>query len=265
MRKVLLTLAFDGTHYHGWQRQRSGRGVGNALEQACHALSGEIPEIVSSSRTDTGVHARGLCAHLILPAALHRLSTPRLRSALNARLPADIRIVQIADVPPTFDARFHALSKEYHYQLWNHAVMNPLIRHQAWHMPYTLDEAAMRHAATLLQGRHDFRAFTSRRDGILGDTLRTLTHCEIHRAGDLWVIKLQASGFLYKMCRCLVGTLVQIARHRMTTEHLQSLLQGGTRCASGMNAPAHGLILETVHYPTSSPSNEDPQGGKIGP
>jgi tRNA pseudouridine38-40 synthase len=248
MRKVLLTISFDGTCYHGWQAQRSGRGVVNALQQACLAASGETPEIVSSSRTDAGVHARALCAHLIVPASLHHLSAARLRTAINAQLPIDIRITDVAEVAPHFDARFDALRKEYQYQLWNHPVMNPMLRQQAWHVPYVLDEAAMRQTASLFVGRHDFRAFTSRRSGVLGDSMREVMRCEIERTDELWKIQIQASGFLYKMCRCMVGTLVQVARHRMSQEQVTSLLQGGNRTASGMNAPAHGLILWRVDY-----------------
>jgi len=249
MRKVLLTISFDGTCYLGWQAQRSGRGVANVLQRACFALSSETTEIVSSSRTDTGVHARALCAHLVVPSSLQHLSVRRLRTALNAQLPKDIRISEVAEVAPSFNARFDALRKEYHYHIWNHAIMNPLLRQQAWHVPFSLDESIMRQAAERFLGRHDFRAFTSHRDGVLGDSLREITRCEIHRVDELWTIKIQASGFLYKMCRCMVGTLVQVARHRMSLEDLSSLLQGGERQASGMNAPAHGLSLWQVDYP----------------
>lgn len=252
MRKVLLTITFDGTHYEGWKSQRAERGVCHVIEQSWHSLAGEIPEIISSSRTDAGVHALGLCAHLVIPEKLRQMPAPRIIHALNASLPADVRVTDARDVAADFHARFDALGKEYHYHIWNAPVMNPLLRHQAWHVPDALDRAAMQNAASAIVGRHDFRAFTSKREGILGDSFREVTRCQLTFTDSLLRIEIAATGFLYKMCRCIVGTLIAIGRGRMSQEQLSALLAGAPREMAGMNAPAHGLTLWRVEYAQES-------------
>lgn len=252
MRKVLLTIAFDGTHYEGWKSQRAQRGVCHVIEQAWQSLAGEIPEIISSSRTDSGVHALGLCAHVVIPDHLRQIPTTKIIHALNASLPDDVRVIDASDVPADFHARFDAIGKEYHYHIWNAPVMNPLLRQQAWHVPDLLDRVAMQKAASTIVGRHDFRAFTSKREGMLGDSFREVTRCEISGTDALIKVEIAASGFLYKMCRCIVGTLIAVGRGRMTHEHLTALFSGAPREMAGMNAPAHGLTLWRVEYPQKS-------------
>lgn len=247
--KFRLTLAYDGSAYHGWQAQKSGLGVANRVEAALARLFPGAPRLESSSRTDTGVHARGLVAHFELPPDHASMPPRQLPLALNALLPEDIRVVAAARAPAAFHARFDAVSKEYRYQVWNHPAMDPLRRHQAWHVPRPLDPAAMRAAAAFLVGRHDFTAFTSRRAGELGDPVRTLTRCDLIVRGPEFVFRMEGSGFLYKMCRGIVGTLVQVGEGRMPPEAVKALREGRDRRAAGMNAPAHGLVLWRVRYP----------------
>ena len=189
-----------------------------------------------------------MVAHFDVPAAENRIPARRLAAALNARLPQEIRILTAARTCHAFHARFGATSKQYRYQVWNAPVMNPLLQPQAWHVPQALDLATMREAAANLTGRHDFRAFTSRRDGILNDSTRTLTHCEIRADGPLLTFILQGDGFLYKMCRGIVGTLVRCGRGMNSPENVKKLLDKNSTQTRGMNAPAHGLILWKVSY-----------------
>ncbi len=243
-----LTLAYDGTAFHGWHSGRSGRGVSDHIEKALAGLFPSAPSLVGSSRTDSGVHALGLVAHFDIPENEARLPARRLAAALNALLPQEIRILSAARTCQSFHARFGATSKQYRYQVWNHPVMNPLLHHRAWHVPQELDLVNMRDAAAVLTGTRDFRAFTSRRDGSLAVSTRTLTRCEIRRSGSLITFILQGDGFLYKMCRGIVGTLVRTGRGLMTPDEVrQVLVDPGTR-TRGVNAPAHGLVLWKVSY-----------------
>jgi tRNA pseudouridine38-40 synthase len=171
-----------------------------------------------------------------------------LALALNACLPPDIRVHEAVPAPPGFHARFDATGKQYRYHVWNHPAMNPLLRHQAWHVPEALDLSRMRDAAGRLTGHHDFRAFTSNRGHPLENSYRLLSRCEIRRSGPHLTIILEADGFLYKMCRGIVGTLVGIGRGDSQVADVGSLLENPDRRLAGMNAPAHGLVLWKVSY-----------------
>lgn len=246
--KIQITLAFDGSAYHGWQSQRSGRGVQDAVQAALGKLLGRPVAVVGSSRTDAGVHARGLVAHVEMDAETPRIPLRHLPLSINALLPDDIRVISAMRKPASFHARFDASGKQYRYRVWNHPAMNPLLRSQAWHVPRPLDLAAMREAAAMLVGRHDFRAFTSNRGDLLEDGVRTLTCCEIRRKGAEITFLIEGSGFLYKMCRCIAGTLVQTGEGRFAPADVGRMLDGRDRKKAGMNAPAHGLVLWKVYY-----------------
>jgi tRNA pseudouridine38-40 synthase len=243
-----LTIAFDGTAYHGWHAGRSGNGVSDHIEKALAVLFPSAPSLVSSSRTDSGVHALGLVAHFDLPENEATMPARRLVPSLNTLLPADIRILSAARACASFNARFGATSKQYRYQIWNAPVMNPLLHGRAWHVPQELDLETMRDAASLFCGRHDFRAFTSRRNGQLNESSRVLTRCEIRKSGPLLTFIIQGDGFLYKMCRGIVGTLVKTGRGQMTGSEVNELLINPEMHADKLNAPAHGLILWKVSY-----------------
>lgn len=248
VRKYKLIIAYDGSSYEGWQARSNGRGIRQTIAHACEQLLGSSQEIIASSRTDAGVHARGLVAHIELTQMHPPFTGVQLRLALNAQLPAEIRIVSATRARADFHARFAARTKEYRYQVWNHPVMDPLLRQQAWHVPRALDLAAMREAAAILIGRHDFRAFTAKRKGALLDSTRTLHTCNIKRRGPLLTIHLSGEGFLYKMCRRIVGTLVQVGEGKISHTQIAQILSSPTPQPGGFVAPAHGLILWKVRY-----------------
>jgi tRNA pseudouridine38-40 synthase len=249
--KFKLTVAYDGASYHGWQSQKSGRGVQDQLESAMARLFGaDLARSESASRTDTGVHAYGMAVHVEIPAERFQMPENRFALALNACLPADVRVRSARRMPAAFHARFDAIGKQYRYHVWNHPVMNPLLRQQAWHIPRPLNLGAMQAAAAQFVGRHDFRAFTSHRAGELGDSCRTLTRCSVKRSGSHFTFCLAGEGFLYKMCRGIVGTLVEIGRNERNDTKVAELLAQRDRRLTGMNAPAHGLVLWKVLYPT---------------
>jgi len=247
-RRLRMVIAFDGSAFHGWQSGRSGRGVADHLSQVLAETLGVSSELVSSSRTDSGVHAYGLVAHADVSGKYASRTPEAIRSLLNAHLPAAIRVREAAWVTDAFHARFSAVSKEYRYRLWNEAVMHPLMANQAWHVPKPLDLKAMKAAASLLVGRHDFKAFTSKRDGELGSSQRQMIQLGITRRGAEWIITLRADGYLYKMCRGVVGTLVEVGLGKMSLEQVAALLRSPKQRTPAVNAPAHGLVLWKVHY-----------------
>ena len=246
--KFKLTLAYDGTGYQGWQLQKIGTGVQQKLEEALARLFPSGPRVHSSSRTDTGVHALGMVVHFEAPRRESRMTGRKLALALNAWLPGDIRVLQAARAPAEFHARFDAAGKQYRYFVWNHATMNPLRRHHCWHVPRRLDLGSMRSAASRFIGKHDFRAFAASQGYARGTYVRDLWRCDLKKAGPLLTFIVEGDGFLYKMCRGIVGTLIQIGQGKFSAMEIDKMLAGKDRRLSGMTAPAHGLVLWKVFY-----------------
>jgi tRNA pseudouridine38-40 synthase len=207
-----------------------------------------VTRIHSSSRTDTGVHALGMVAHVEIPRAEFKMPSAKLLLAINAHLPQDIRILSATRASHKFHARFDAKGKQYRYSVWNHAAMNPLLRTQAWHVSQKLDVGAMRRAAKLFLGKHDFKSFAGTRNYEMESTVRTLTRCDIRKSGQILTFYIEGDGFLYKMCRGIVGTLVQFGRGKFMESDIKAMLAARDRRAAGMTAPAHGLVLWKVFY-----------------
>ena len=254
--KLKLVIAYDGSGYDGWQTQKTGVGVQSLVETALAKLFPSQPKVYGSSRTDSGVHALGMAAHFEVPRAEWRMTTARLLLAVNAHLPEDIRVQSARRMPAEFHARFSAAGKEYRYFVWNHAAMNPLLRTQAWHFKRKLDLAAMRAAAQDFVGKHDFRSFRVNPFYDTDSTVRTLTRCEVRRRGSLLTFVIEGDGFLYRMCRGIVGTLVQVGEGKIPRDAVRGILAKRSRTVAGMTAPAHGLVLWRVLY---DPKNLHPK------
>ena len=246
--KLRLVIAYDGTNYSGWQFQKSGTAVQELVEKAVEAIFPGGHHVHGCSRTDSGVHARGLVAHLEFPKSQLTMQVRRIRLALNARLPEEIRVVEAKQVPVSFHARFHSTGKQYRYAVWNHAVMNPLLLRYAWHVPHQLDMGRIRETATVFQGRHDFRSFATNHIYHVADTVRTLTRVSVQQSGPQLTFIIEGNSFLYRMCRSIVGTLIQTGRGRFSTEDVRAMLLSKDRTTGGMSAPAHGLVLWKVFY-----------------
>jgi tRNA pseudouridine38-40 synthase len=246
--KFKLTIAYDGTAYQGWQVQKIGIGVQEKIESAFGRMFPSVKRIHSSSRTDTGVHALGMVAHVEIPRAEFKMPVGRLALALNAFLPADIRVLSAVRVPEKFHARFDAKCKQYRYFVWNQPVMNPLLQNRAWHFPTKLDLAKMRAAAKLFVGKHDFRCFAGTRSYEMESSVRTLTRCDLKQSGAQLTFIVEGDGFLYKMCRGIVGTLVQVGEGKIPLARVEEILGSRDRRAAGMTAPGHGLVLWKVFY-----------------
>jgi len=248
--KVKLTIAYDGANYAGWQVQTTGIGVQQKIEEALAQLFPSVRRIHSSSRTDTGVHALGMVAHVEIPRDEFRMPVIKLPLAINAFLPEDIRIMDATRARADFHARFDATGKQYRYCVWNYRAPNPLLRQQAWHVPQRLDLAAMRSAARFLLGKHDFASFAGTRNYAMESTVRALTRCDVKKSGYLVTFILEGEGFLYKMCRGIVGTLIQVGQGKFAASDVKRMLDSKDRRAAGMTAPAHGLVLWKVSYHT---------------
>jgi tRNA pseudouridine38-40 synthase len=246
--KFKLVVAYDGTAYQGWQVQKVGTGVQEKVEAVLARYFPSAPRLHSSSRTDTGVHALGMVAHFEVPPAECKLPLVRLAIALNAFLPEDIRVLHAARATKNFHARFHATGKQYRYTVWNLHAMNPLLANHAWHVPRPLDVQRMRTAAKALIGKHDFKSFAATQNYEMESTVRTLTRCDLKKSGAQLTFIIEGDGFLYKMCRGIVGTLVQIGYGRFPADGIHAMLAHKNRCQAGMSAPAHGLVLWKVYY-----------------
>jgi tRNA pseudouridine38-40 synthase len=190
-----------------------------------------------------------MAAHFEVPAEKTRMPARKLMLAINSWLPDDIRVLAAANAPADFHARFSAKGKQYRYYVWNHPALNPLLRRSAWHVPRALDYRAMRAAAPLFVGKHDFKSFAATHSYEMESTVRTLTRCDFKKNGQLLTFIIEGDGFLYRMCRGIVGTIVQVGIGKFPAEEIKSMLAQKDRRVGGMSAPAHGLVLWKVFYP----------------
>jgi len=246
--KFKLVIAYDGAHYEGWQTQKIGMGVQQVVEHALAKLFPSRPGLHGSSRTDSGVHAIGMAAHFALPDGEFKMPLRKLLLAVNAWLPEDVRVVSAARAPEKFHARFDATGKQYRYFIWNHAAMNPLLRKNAWHVPVKLDFKRMQAAARLFIGKHDFQSFAANPGYKKETTVRTVRRCDVKKSGNHFMVIIEGDGFLYKMCRGMVGTIVQAGLGKFPPDQIKTMLAQKDRRAAGMTAPAHGLVLWKVFY-----------------
>jgi tRNA pseudouridine38-40 synthase len=244
MGSFRLTIAYDGTAYHGWQVQPNGLTIQEVLQRELGRMTGEAIVVHGSGRTDAGVHAWGQVAHFHTAS---RLGPAEFFPGLNALLPDDIVCRRIAAVPPDFHARKHARRKTYCYCIDNHRPHHPLAARYAWNVRRPLDLAAMRRAADFLVGEHDFASFKAADGGTVTST-RRIFGLRIWRRGRYVLLLVTADGFLKNMVRVIAGTLVECGLGKRFPEDFPAIIAARDRAAAGITAPAKGLILRTVHY-----------------
>lgn len=245
MNRYKITVSYDGTDYAGWQIQPNGPTVQANIEKALHELSQEKVKVHGSGRTDQGVHARGQVAHFDLERPFKPFV---LKKALNALLPADIRIVRVELCDPAFHARRSAVSKEYRYFIWNAELMPPCLRRYRTHVRYKLNIDLMEKASAQLTGRHDFASFTANsRKGIDG-TVRNLTSLTVKKNGSGILISAVGEGFLYKMVRSLAGYLIRVGQGAVLPDETRHILHAKERTAKVPTARPEGLFLWRVDY-----------------
>jgi len=268
MRTFKLTIAYDGTHYAGWQRQANAISIQQVLEDEITAIVGVHNPLNAAGRTDAGVHAAAQVASITFD---HEIACADLQRALNARLKqrdaGDILIRAIDEMPDRWDARIFSKSKTYRYAIWNGPIPSPFLRHVVWHVPMPLDLERMQRATTPLIGEHDFVAFKGRGTDVQ-TSVRTVLAAQIieialdteqpvalsplaaavEDRGRLLRLEISGTGFLRHMVRSIAGTLVDIGRGNMEVADMQTILATGERARIGQNAPPHGLMLWKVVY-----------------
>ncbi len=247
MSKLLLTVCYDGTRFHGWQVQPNGVTVQATLQDAIQQITGIRHDLTGCSRTDAGVHARRFYCTTEVPA---RMTAEQFCKALNAVLPEDVAIVEAKEVPADFHPRYSAKGKRYVYRIWNGAARDPFTRKYALHIRMPLDLARLNKTAQLFLGTHDFSAFCSAGSSV-EDKIRTVSHSAVSRQGDMVCYTVEADGFLYNMVRIFVGTLLDVQAGRLTEDDVRRALATGDRQAAGVTAPPWGLCLEEVWYETT--------------
>lgn len=243
-RTLKLTLAYDGTAFAGWQMQAGPRTVQGELEAALQPIDGTRVVVHAAGRTDAGVHAAGQVVSFALDSGI---ALDALQRALNVRLPDDVRVMDVAEAPAGFNARFHARRKTYRYAIYNAAVVPPQIRHFVWHVPQPLDVEAMRVAAAIVVGVHDFAAFQAS-GGDVVSSRREIFASHVDRAADHITYEVAGDGFLRHMVRNIVGLLVEIGRGRRPVDDMRRVLASRDRAQGAATAPPQGLTLWSVEY-----------------
>jgi tRNA pseudouridine38-40 synthase len=247
MRRIRITVSYDGTCYHGWQVQPGLATIQGTLEQVLRDIESAPVKVEGSGRTDAGVHALGQVAafHLHNP-----IPVDNLRRAINRLLPHDIRVTETAEVDQEFHPRFSAQAKTYEYRIWRAEVCPPFERLYVHHHAYPLNEARMTELAGVLEGEHDFSAFAAsdEKDELGHSKVRRIFLSSLHREGDHLIYRVRGSGFLKHMVRNIVGVLIETGKENLTREDLEARLRPGCGIPPGPSAPAKGLFLVSVEY-----------------
>ncbi|MFC5456290.1 tRNA pseudouridine(38-40) synthase TruA [Prosthecobacter fluviatilis] len=255
-KRLRLTIAYCGTPWRGWQSQEGGGGIQDEINTAIRKATRIETRVQGSGRTDAGVHALAQTAHCDVPDTV-RMSTEAWAHALNACLPLTIRILNVEECPPLFHARFDAAGKTYRYRIWRPRMLSPFEADRAWHVYGPLDLDAVRWCCEKLVGTHNFVRLSANRGDMpeterrqrTEKTTRTIHRAELREDGDLLTLEFSGDGFLYKMVRLIVGSLIHVARGREPKEWFARLLTDPTGPQSNQTAPACGLYLVRVEYP----------------
>lgn len=247
MRNIKLTIAYDGTDYHGFQEQ-SGTGL-TTIQETLEIWLGKLMDrrvkVIGAGRTDAGVHARGQVINF--DAAGWPIPVQRIPLALNGLLPGDIVVTDAEEVADNFHARFSAKDKIYRYTIWNERMSSPFSRLYSYFLPVPLDEKAMAISASYLLGKHDFKSFQAS-GATVKNTIRSLTQADIIRDGSLVQFVFKGNGFLYNMVRIMVGTLVRVGLGKDDPARIKVILESRQRVQAGSTMPPQGLCLERINY-----------------
>jgi tRNA pseudouridine38-40 synthase len=244
LRNLKLTIAYDGSHYQGWQVQPRGRTIQGVLEEKLRLITGEAVRLQAAGRTDAGVHAWGQVANFTTQ---HHIPAFSLLKALNSMLPRDIVVQEIQEVAPDFQARYQAKSKRYVYRILQQPHPSPFERQYAWHIPRPLAVAKMRRAAEHLLGRHHFGSFQASGCGAK-NLIKTVHRLDFQQNSHILRLEICADGFLRHMARNIVGTLVEVGWEKLSPDEVKSILEAHDRTRAGVCAPPQGLYLAEVEY-----------------
>jgi len=245
-----LTIAYDGTNYSGWQRQKNANTIQQEIETHLAVILDEPCFLHGAGRTDAGVHARAMTAHFKTE---RQRTVKSIAGGLNSMLPKDIRITDCVTVNDTFHARFSAIGKIYSYHIYTGLIQQPTERLYFTHVPFSLGDRHILECLDIIKGTHDFSSFEAAgsRD-VNADhgrgAVRTIQTASLVRNGDYLSITLQGDGFLRHMVRNIAGTLIEVGKQRRSVEGFREVLEAKDRAKGGSTAPAHGLFLEKVLY-----------------
>lgn len=245
LRNILLTISYDGSHFHGWQIQKNAVAVQQVFQEALYKIISLVPDIKGCSRTDSGVHANMYCISM---KTQHPIPVERLKAALNRYLPKSIAVIDCKEVPLEFHARYSCKSKQYIYKIWNGEVRNPFLEGYALHYRYFLDEEMLNNAAQAYVGSHDFTSFCTIDKREKGDLTRNVKMFSVTREDKLVTMTVEADGFLYNMVRIMVGTLLKIQQGKIGQDEIPEIIKKENRKFAGPTAPACGLYLNKVNY-----------------
>lgn len=251
--KIRLTVAYDGTNYHGWQIQDNAVSVEEMLTKALCDLLNEEVELIGASRTDSGVHADGNVA--VFETAT-RIPPEKISIAVNQRLPIDIRVMKSEKVSDDFHPRYCVSHKTYEYRITNAPIQLPTKRLYSYFVYIPLDVDRMREVASLFVGEHDFAGFCSAGSQVK-TTIRTILDININQNGEDIVISITGNGFLYNMVRIIAGTLIEVGMGRREISTVKRAIDEADRKLAGPTAPANGLKLVKIFYKDEEDSNND--------
>ena len=244
MKNIALRLRYDGSRYHGWQVQKNAITVAQTMEEALAKVCGERVKLTGCGRTDAGVHALRYCANFHSDCTV---PVDRMPLAVNSRLPDDIAVVDAVEVPDDFNAIGSCMKKEYVSKILNSRIPDPFLADRVCFYPQRLDISLMQAAARAFEGTHDFKAVRS--EGTqTKTTVRTVYWCRAEKDGDLITVSICANGFLYNMCRAMVGTMVYASYGKLIPEEIPALLEKRDRRLTGPTMPPQGLYLNRVWY-----------------
>ncbi len=244
MKRIRLTIEYNGTNFHGWQKQPDKRTVQGEIEDAILRSIGENVEVFGSGRTDAGVHALNQTAHFDLEAPI---PVSKLGYVLNNALPQDIYIKEAKEVDKDFHSRFSIKKKTYEYKIYNNNQKNVFIANRASWMKNPLDIDKMKEGAKVIKGTHDFKGFCSA-NACVSDYTRTVYKISVEKDGDFVIVSVTGSGFLYNMVRIIVGTLVDYSMGILSLEDIKMAIKEGDRTKAGQTMPACGLYLKETVY-----------------
>ena len=244
MRRIKLTVAYDGTDYCGWQVQNNGATIEGELNTALTQLTGQTVKVIGASRTDAGVHARGNVAVFDTESSI---PPERFLYAVNALLPEDIVVVDSCEVAADWHPRHCNTEKTYEYRVLNQKLPDPMRRRDTYFVSFPLDLEKMRKAAGYLEGEHDFKSFCNVHTHV-EDTVRTIYRLEVIREENVITFRVRGNGFLYNMVRIISGTLIEIGNGQYPPERMDKILKACDRGAAGPTAPAQGLTLMGIEF-----------------
>ena len=247
MRRIRMTVSYDGTDFHGWQVQPGLPTVQSVLETVLGEIEGAPVKVAGSGRTDAGVHALAQVAAFTL---VNPIPVDNLRKAINRLLPLDIRVFDVAEAAADFHPRYQAIAKTYEYRIHRSEICPPFKYRYVYHYPYPLGKERIFELAPLLEGEHDFTAFAASddKDDLGHSKVRNIFHSRAHQSGDVLIYNVRGSGFLKHMVRNIVGVLLEAGKGNLSREDIEKRFNPACAIPPGPSVPARGLFLVSVEY-----------------